>query len=167
MSILHELTDATKTWIELGSEIYGRKFRMPTVSIDLGGACAGKANYTRWMVKYNADLYLRHKVDFLNRTVPHEVAHLIAYSLAGHRVKPHGWEWKNVMHKLGVADDSRTHNYNVEGLANRRARPYIYACRCKEHKLTSVLHNRIQAGNWRRCLKCGARVEFVRMEMVA
>ena len=163
MSVLQELTDTTRTWVELASEIYGRKFRMPSVSIELGGACAGKANYSRWLVKYNPEIYLRHKSDFENRTVPHEIAHLIAHTLAGKRVKPHGWEWQNVMHKLGV-DAARCHNYNVEGISRHHPRPYVYSCNCREHKLTSILHNRIQKGNWRKCLACGTRISFVWLE---
>jgi len=162
-SVLKELTDCTKTWIDLASEIYGRKFVMPSVSIALSGAVAGRACYSRWMLKFNPDIYSRHQDDFSNRTVPHEIAHLIAYVLnAGKRPKPHGFEWQQVMIKLGVKDATRCHHYNIEGLARRRERPYIYSCSCAVHRLTSILHKRIQQGQTRTCNRCRMRVVFVR-----
>ena len=160
MSATQELTDATKTWIDLASEIYGRRFIMPLISLNLKGAVAGQASASRWFVKYNFELYMQNKVDFINRTVPHEIAHLIANAIAGRRVKPHGWEWRNVMVKLGVKDITRCHSYDLTGLTRGRSRPYIYTCGCREYPLTALLHSRLQKGSHRKCMRCGQRLTF-------
>ena len=165
MNERQELIDCTKTWIDLAGEVYGREFRMPHVSIDLSGVCAGRACYANWTVKFNLELYRRNKDDFSNRTVPHEVAHLIAYTLnGGMRPKPHGYEWQSVMRKLGIKDITRCHSYDVAGLINRRPRPYVYACGCTEHHVTSNIHSKIQAGQERVCRKCRQRIKLVRTE---
>ena len=157
-----ELVEATKTWTDLANEIFKHHFTPPQVLWDVRGAVAGKAWYSRWRVNYNLELYERNKDHFINNTVPHELAHLIARTLYP-GCTAHGHEWKSVMHRLGV-DSSRCHSYDTNGLVNRRARPYVYKCDCREHKLTHTLHRRIKMGQARKCNCCGAIVVFSHME---
>jgi len=168
MSATQELTDITKTWIDLASEIYGRRFIMPEISLNLKGACAGQASFSCWLVKYNFELYMQNKVDFINRTVPHEIAHLIARTVYGMWIKSHGVEWQSVMRKFGI-EPKRCHSYDLTGIKKGRSRPYVYTCGCREYNITSLLHNRMQKGSHRKCLRCGGRLQFkeVRFEVAA
>lgn len=124
---------------------------------DLRGQAAGQVRFPqkgRPVIRYNPALLLENGETFLNRTVPHEVAHVITYRLHKGRVRPHGPEWKAVMAVLG-ADSSRCHDYAVDHLKARRLTRYAYHCDCREHALTSIRHKRILAGQTYFCRACG------------
>jgi len=82
------------------------------------------------------------------------------------KIMPHGREWQRVMLKFGVTPN-RCHKLNVEGLVNRRDRPFAYKCNCPSlHYLTQTLHNRIRLGYKGRqktysCIKCGQKIVHV------
>jgi SprT protein len=163
MNDLNELTALTKSFIDKANQIYGRTFSVPTVSFGLRGGVAGTANYGYNLIRYNHELYTRNKDDFKARTVPHEVAHLVARTMYGN-IKPHGREWRSVMHRLGVQEVTRCHSYDVNGVKSARSRPFVYACGCQEFKLTSTIHRRILMGQTRTCLKCRKKIVFQRTE---
>ncbi len=160
MAIHDELTDATRIWLDKANQVFGKTFPRPLISLRLKGGTAGYAIYDKWMVKYNPELYVRNKQEFIDRTVPHELAHLITSNIYGRvRVKHHGWQWRLVMQKLGVVDVKRCHSYDVTGIKNVRARPYVYQCQCgTEYRLTKTLHNKILKGRYRVCPKCRTRI---------
>ena len=125
----------------------------PIISYDLRGLSAGQANCRENKIRLNCELLEKHAADFVNHTVPHELAHLIAHRVYGHRINPHGNEWRSVMKSLGV-DPSRTHKYEVS--KTRQIRRYTYYCNCpdKKHELTSIRHNRIRRGTKYLCGRC-------------
>jgi SprT protein len=125
----------------------------PTISYDLRGQSAGQANYRHNVIRLNRELLEKYAADFIDQTVPHEFAHLVAYQVYGRRVKPHGNEWRSIMVAFG-AEPSRTHRYEVS--KTRRLRRYLYKCNCpgKEHELTSIRHNRIRRGAGYLCGQC-------------
>lgn len=166
MNEMIELKEATTEWINKANQIFGRTFPMPMISLRLKGGTAGLAYSWEWMIKYNPEIYIRHKEDFKNRTVPHELAHLIVNTLYG-RVKSHGREWRSVMHKLGIKEVTRCHSYDVTGIKNTRSRPFVYACGCREFNMTKTLHRKMLMGQTRTCLKCRTRLTYKRTEMVA
>ena len=63
------------------------------------------------------------------RTLLHELAHLIAHFRAsGRRIKPHGPEWQSACLELGIPGEKRCHDLP---LANRVIkRKLAYQCRC-------------------------------------
>lgn len=146
----------TERHIKEGAKRLGiEPFSVP-ISFDLKGGTAGKAYSTIFTktdrvqpdaIKYNAALMERHPEDFLTRTVPHEVAHLLAGVCYGASIKPHGHEWKSVMRMLG-ADPSRCHSYDVEGIKKKKSRfRHLYTCLkgCpnERHFITTVKHSKI------------------------
>jgi SprT protein len=70
--------------------------------------------------------------DEIERTLRHELAHLLAQFRVGRRrIAPHGSEWRQACRDLGIADEARCHNlpFATESYARR----YIYRCpNCKE-----------------------------------
>src|ERR1700730_17806348 len=49
--------------------------------------------------------------DEIDRTLRHELAHLLAQFRAGRRrISPHGEEWRQACHDLGIGDEVRCHN---------------------------------------------------------
>ncbi len=92
-------------------------------------SAAGRADFRRNLVSLNPRLR-EHDAAEIDRTLRHELAHLLAQSRAGRRrVAPHGAEWRKACRDLGIGDESRTHALPFPIL--RRARRFLYQCpRC-------------------------------------
>lgn len=162
---------------------YKTSMSMPRVTYKVRGSTAGKADYSKWEVMLNAVLLMENIDDFIERTVPHELAHLGAFKVypetlnrfadeAGAmfrmlRVRRgklrmpkrevHGPRWQEVMRVLGVKDSSRTHTYDVSNSSRRKAR-YDYKCSgCgTAMKCGPKIHKQIQAdpkSRWHRGCK--------------
>ncbi len=136
----------TGHFITLASDYFGKKFKTVDVTFDLSGGTAGMyrvAARQRW-IRYNPYIFSRYFDDSLQNTVPHEVAHYITDCLYGLRkIRPHGIEWKNIMQVFDVEPEVTGH-YNLEGIPQRRQQRHDYFCGCRQHRLSSVRHNRIQ-----------------------
>ena len=126
----------------------------PVISFDLRGQAAGQANYRKNKIRFNRDLLEKYTDEFVHQTVPHEFAHLVAYRKFGHRIRPHGAEWKSVMVALGIKP-VRTHSFEV--VPARRLKRFLYKCNClgSSYELTSIRHNRVLQGRLYLCKKCG------------
>ena len=85
----------------------------------------------------------RHPAEFIAETVPHEVAHVVAFAKHGVRIRPHGAEWQGIMRYFGVAP-TRCHGYDVSRLRTRALRRFLYRCNCGTHEISSIRHNRIR-----------------------
>lgn len=130
---------------------YGRSFPYPSVQYTLKGSVAGRAYYYEHMINLNSILLSENGQKFIDRTVAHEVAHLIAYRVYGNRIRPHGREWASVMHTFGL-EASRCHNYDVT--RTRRGKSYAYKCDCRVYQLSSIRHKRALDGTRYSCKSC-------------
>ena len=90
---------------------------------------AGRADYRQKLISLNPRL-LEHSAE-IDRTLRHELAHILAQFRAGRRrILPHGNEWRIACHDLGIADEKRCHNLPFP--VSARARRYVYKCpRCR------------------------------------
>lgn len=151
-----KLTEQTHIYLNQAKAYYGRSFRLDDIRADIRGKTAG---YFRVqpngfsIINFNPALFEKHAEDFLKQTVPHEVAHLVAYQHHGFRIRPHGQEWQSVMHLFG-AEINRCHSYDVDHIKHRHYRYFEYRCNCKQHALTAIRHNRILKGQVYHCRKC-------------
>src|SRR5213594_2667035 len=87
---------------------------------------AGRADFRQKLISLNPRLcdYGEAEID---RTLRHELAHLLAQFRAGRRrVLPHGGEWRRACHDLGIADERRCHN--LPFAAKRYSPRFIYRC---------------------------------------
>ena len=86
---------------------------------------AGYASYPSWRIELNPRL--REFEGQVDRTLRHELAHLIAYHRAGRRrIEPHGSEWRRACADLGIPDESARHRLP---LPRREVEPkYTYVC---------------------------------------
>ena len=86
---------------------------------------AGYARWPQWLVELNPRL-----VEFegqVDRTLKHELAHLIAYARAGRRrIEPHGVEWRQACTDLGIPDESARHTLPLP--RTKQQRKFVYAC---------------------------------------
>lgn len=61
------------------------------------------------------------------RTMRHELAHLLAHERAGRRrIAPHGEEWRKACRDLGLVDEKRTHSLPLP--QRKVAKKYHYRC---------------------------------------
>ncbi|NCA88240.1 MAG: hypothetical protein EOM92_04790 [Gammaproteobacteria bacterium] len=147
----------TLTLLERAARHFGLLTPRVEIRCDLRGRGAGQVRRQAgqlWTVRYNPALLARHGEDFLARTVPHEVAHIIAFHRHGPRIQPHGPEWQAIMRLFGVPP-TRCHDYDVSDLQTRTLDRFPYRCGCRSHLLTSIRHHRIQRGQRYLCRACG------------
>jgi SprT protein len=86
---------------------------------------AGRADYRQKLVSLNPRL--REYPAEIDRTLRHELAHILAQFRAGRRrILPHGPEWRQACCDLGIADEKRCHNLPFP--VSERARRYLYKC---------------------------------------
>jgi len=75
--------------------------------------------------------------DEIDRTLRHELAHLLAQWRVGRRrIAPHGPEWRQACVDLGIADEARCHN--LPFATKSFPRRYVYVCPNCEEKFPRV-----------------------------
>jgi predicted SprT family Zn-dependent metalloprotease len=92
-------------------------------------SAAGRADSRRNLVSLNPRLREQDAAE-IDRTLRHELAHLLAQFRAGRRrVAPHGAEWRRACRDLGIAEEARCHTLPFP--VKQRARRFLYRCsRC-------------------------------------
>jgi len=86
---------------------------------------AGRADYCQKLISLNPRLF-EHPAE-IDRTLRHELAHILAQFRAGRRrILPHGNEWRQACIDLGIADENRCHNLPFP--ARTYASRFVYRC---------------------------------------
>lgn len=149
--------------IKLAEHKYGITVATPAIQYNLRGTVAGTANYRAWSINLNKGLLLENVQEFLDRTVPHELAHLITFQVYPQsfesKIVPtrrglrrtkrdlHGSYWQEVMRTLGIANIKRCHSYDVTATkVHKTYTRYEYHCaRCNEViRLSAQKHKKLQ-----------------------
>jgi len=157
--ITNELKSAVETKVlEVylkAQEVFGKMFDLCKIEYKDMGSTAGKAHYYENRITLSPTLLQENGEEFINRTVGHEIAHIITFKLYGQIITPHGKHWKSVMVKLGM-NPTRCHTYNVDSVKrNRRNVKRIhYVCNCQSHMITIMMHGRIKYGAKVTCRRC-------------
>ncbi len=148
--------ERTKEILEKAGKIFNLHFNIEDVEIkfDLRGKAAGQAEYYTRRFGFVEDIIIRYNVEaiekdfehIINQTVPHEIAHLIAYnerSYSGSKIY-HGRKWKQAVVALGGSAD-RCHNISLTSA--RKTRQWIYVLpNGEEITLKTNRHNKILRG---------------------
>lgn len=91
---------------------------------------AGRAHYAESRIELNPRLKEIADLAEIERTLKHELAHLVAYERCGRserrRLQPHGVEWREACADLGIAGESRCHELALPG--RRMRRKFAYTC---------------------------------------
>lgn len=151
-----EVEALTRQLLALAGDHFQKDPGNVVIRFDLTGKAAGMALFpprATPIIRFNALLMTENREDFLKRTVPHEVAHVVARRCFGLKIKPHGREWRTVMQLFG-AEASRCHNYDVSRASRRKLQRFNYRCRCRTHQLSSIRHNRVLQGQRYFCVAC-------------
>ena len=86
---------------------------------------AGRADYRHKFISLNPRLF-EHPAE-IDRTLRHELAHILAQFRAGRRrILPHGAEWRQACRDLRIADEKRCHNLPFP--ARRYVARFMYRC---------------------------------------
>ena len=86
---------------------------------------AGRADYRQKLISLNPRLV--DHAEEIDRTLRHELAHILAQFRAGRRrISPHGPEWQQACRDLGIAGEKRCHTLPFP--AKRYAPRFIYRC---------------------------------------
>jgi SprT protein len=96
---------------------------------------AGRADYRSKLISLNPQL-VHHPAE-IERTLQHELAHILAQFREGRRrILPHGIEWRQACRDLGISDEKRCHNLPFP--VSERARRYLYTCPGCRHDFPRV-----------------------------
>ncbi len=86
---------------------------------------AGRADYRQKLISLNPRL-VEH-LEEIDRTLRHELAHIVAQFRAGRRrISPHGPQWQQACRDLGIAGEKRCHTLPFP--AKQHAPRFIYRC---------------------------------------
>jgi predicted SprT family Zn-dependent metalloprotease len=86
---------------------------------------AGRADHRQKLISLNPRL-VEHPAE-IDRTLRHELAHILAQFRAGRRrISPHGSEWQQACRDLGMAGEKRCHTLPFP--AKRYVPRFIYRC---------------------------------------
>jgi SprT protein len=162
---MEKAKEAVEFYTEMGNEILGTDMPTPFLDFSLRGTMGGAYSPAKHTVKVNLVLLSENFEDYLEQTIPHELAHGFVRhkwgnSYRGRVVRSHGREWKSVMRALGK-EPTRCHSYDVDNARVRRvAKQYRYACACQEFELTSIRHNRIRDAKTYSCKRCRQPLKY-------
>lgn len=160
------VTAAVRQAEQQARDRYGLDLPAACIEFSLRGRCAGQARVERngrTCLRFNRQLLRENRDDFLHTTIPHEVAHLVVnwpYRKRPRRPRPHGQEWQTVMRDCFGLVPRRCHSYRTTP-ARIVPRPFLYTCNCREHRLTSIMHQRITQSSQALCRICRTPLRFV------
>src|SRR3984893_12781667 len=129
----HALEEKSRTLLrELGAGKLAREIRVewnPRMR-----TAAGRAHFREKLISLNPLLrdhdlvsVSRQSGSDIDRTLRHELAHLLAQFRAGRRrILPHGTEWRDACRDLGVGDEVRCHNLPFP--AKTYPARFVYRC---------------------------------------
>ncbi|WP_075182385.1 SprT family zinc-dependent metalloprotease [Pantoea sp. 1.19] len=141
--------------LRLASDTLARPFPEPTLSFQQRGTAAGTAWLEKWEIRLNPTLFLENREAFIAEVIPHELAHLLVWTLYG-RVPPHGKAWRWMMEEVLGVPANRTHRFTTDSV---RGSHFPWFCACQQHQLTVRRHNKALRGDSQyRCVHCGERL---------
>lgn len=137
-------------------QLYGKDFSDVRWSMNNRlTSTAGRAFLTERRMDFSTSLFEQNREKFVEDTVGHEFAHIVAYEIYGD--KGHGIGWKAVMQDMGI-ESQRCHTYATQ---KRTSKKYIYSCGCQNHEVSPQRRSWINRGKIYKCVKCGNIINFV------
>jgi SprT protein len=136
---------------QICEQVYGQTFKVDVVMNKRLKTTAGRAiigaDFLR--IEFNPTLYAQEGQVFIDRTVVHEFAHIVACVLM--KSTGHDAHWRSVMQTLGAIDSKRCHSYAVQ---STKAKTTTYTCGCSNYEITPQRKSWMTRGKVYRCVKC-------------
>jgi len=123
----------------------------------------GRANYPLWRIQLSAALEATQDTEMIRNVSLHEIAHLLSYSLHGHKGRGHGKYWRQAMRDVGHPNPNEVYTTQEERQAIRPHRATRRYTR-HEHKcpnchtvfqVTKAKSERIERSSTAHCSACG------------
>ncbi len=109
--------------------LYGVDFGRVTILFDIRGSKAAEAGYRphpelgrTYFMRFNRAALDADWESMTESTIPHEVAHLVAYADPTLRAHDHNWKWRNIAITLGDAERGKVY-HTIDLPPARRPRP--------------------------------------------
>jgi SprT protein len=153
--IRDKIREVGERYFVMAEGIFGKTIKRPDYLFDIRGVTAGMACFGPWTMRFNMHISRTHFDDYMARTVPHEVAHMVekaVYGTSGHKAP-----WKRIMRRFGC-EPSRCHSYDDLRTASGKTRPKI-TCRCGEREIGPIVYKRVVKGVIYRCKTCKQAVK--------
>lgn len=147
-TLINQATLRCEESLKLAEAFFNTVLPVPRLRFDIRGRAAGQFRAGRSRkdspeLRFNPSLLIQQPEAFMAEVVPHEVAHLVAYTLYGPRIKPHGREWQGVMMEVYGLEPQVTHTFEVPD-SGRFKYQYVCGCEGRVHYLSGIRHQRIQ-----------------------
>lgn len=110
----------------------------------------GRADFARSLIVLNPALQ-KFGYDEIERTLRHELAHLLAQFRARRRIAPHGEQWRQACRDLGISGEVACHKLPLPG--RQFLRRFVYRCAHCDREFPRV--HRIRRAS--ACLDCCRR----------
>lgn len=135
--------------INLANTELGAQLQIPKVQYTLRSTTAGIADAGEWSLRFNPIFLVDNADEYIEHTVGHEVAHLVALSTYGVPIFPHGREWQKVMKLFGLPIKI-SHRYDLSKVAVTEQ----WQCGCQKHVVSKRMHAKLLAGELYQCNAC-------------
>ena len=153
-----EIQARVENLVDLANFTHDLGMEYPKIIYDLKGTTAGQAFYYENKLRLNSVALKNYRDHFIDQTVGHEVAHLVAFQKNGGDIKPHGYEWRNIMRMYNLPP-SRCHSYDLPSARKITRHNYICESCGKKTPLTTFKHNQWLKGKRAfSCRPCGGKV---------
>lgn len=164
-NVQKEILEKIEECFVIAEKFFNKTFERPTnIIFKRNGTCGGHSNYSKRELMFQLDIAEHNADDFIKVVVPHEIAHYVQRAIYGysHDVKPHGREWKYIMVRVYNLPPDRCHKYDTSVTKTRKRARFEYSCGCSTtHKISSIIHNRIQSGKKRyTCNNCRQVIKY-------
>lgn len=138
--------------LEKAQSLYGVDFGRVTVTFDLKGSSCGEAVMRphprlgrTFALRFNKEALEKDWDMMVESTIPHEVAHLVAYADPKLGASKHNRAWKMIAIKLGDRDKGNVY-HKLKLTPARKTRRYSYNVSGENLQLTAKQHRDIQSG---------------------
>ncbi len=138
--------------IELAEKLYGIDFGRVTVTFDLKGEDAAHAYQVPhpnlgfiYKLRFNREAIRLDWIHMVESTIPHEVAHLVAFARDDLGADGHNWKWRAIAIALGDTERGKNH-HTLPLKPARRVRRFLYMNDRGSCSVTPGMHHKVQAG---------------------
>lgn len=111
----------------------------------------GRAFPQRKLIRLRHDLRVQPR-DILRHVLVHELAHLVAWDTCGPAIRPHGPEWRALMHQAGLKPSV---TLEVQALQSESFRVKRYRHRCPVCQVSRVAYRNMRRWRCAACLEAG------------
>ncbi len=171
-----QITDKLSSLLAIANARFKTAILMPEVFYDCNNTSGGY--HKDGTLHFNPVLTVQNFEDYLNTTVPHEMAHYIQWHVyrgsltrqitygRGYRAvltrrKVHGREWQSIMRLFGIHNPKRCHNYDVTDVKKKRnIKKFPVYCSCQVHQVTARFIVKLTMGKKYKCLVCRSPVSL-------